>query len=236
MRAVSLVFAAGAFVLLAACGDDDSESRVTAEQLTAACIPAVKAQSGPGGRVDPKLSKHPAKVCTCLGRLLVGNKDFPADARKALLEAFQSAAKPGKAAMKAAESRLKPHLPVYRAALNMCREGLPPDKPKTKDVVSTKPTVAMCAAWVRFRATKLPAADATVAQARAEPVCKCILKQLTAAGALNEGDQEAVRTFFIVFSNPVKRDPAWGHISQDGRRALSTALTGCAKQAGFVIK
>jgi hypothetical protein len=49
-------------------------------------------------------------------------------------------------------------------------------------------------------------------------------------------DAKALKTYFTVFSNPVKRDPAYGHISQAGRRSLDSVSRQCAKKQGLDLK
>ena len=93
-----------------------------------------------------------------------------------------------------------------------------------------------CEPWMRWRAGKSGQGDAQAAQAKAPAICACVSTALNKSGVLTPADAKALKTYFTVFSNPVKRDPTYGHISQAGRRSLDLISRQCAKKQGLDLK
>ena len=111
-------------------------------------------------------------------------------------------------------------------SLAACGEDQPP----------TAVTADGCQPWVEARANQGAPANVAALRAKAPDICACLVDDLNKEGALSAADKAAVTTYFSVFKNPVKRDPAYGHISQDGRKALSGGLKQCAAKSGLDLE
>lgn len=104
------------------------------------------------------------------------------------------------------------------------------------DQPATAVTADGCQPWIEWKAKQDASVDAAALRAKAPDICACLVDELNKEDALSAEDKAAVTTYFSVFKNPVKRDPAYGHISQDGRKTLSGSLKRCAQKSGFDLE
>lgn len=103
-----------------------------------------------------------------------------------------------------------------------------------EDQPSTAVTGEACQPWLATRAKQ--GVDPAALNAKGPDICACLVDELNKDGVLSREDKAAVTDYFAVFKSPVKRDPAYGHISQDGRKALSASLKRCAARAGVDLE
>jgi hypothetical protein len=211
-------------LLAASCADPVGE-----QELAASCVPAIQADIR-AKRMVGDIARDPAKVCSCAARRLIRNKEVTQDALRAYLSMFKAHGRnETEKALRISAKMGFAKFSNFSKALVVCRAEVRRSKPTTI-------TTRACEPWIRRRVKKLDRGDAQAAQGKAGPICACIVQTLYKPGALKSADGAALNTYFTVFGNPVKRDPAYGHISQDGRKTLHTAARQCAERQGVDLK